>query len=154
LVLLWQISARRDKQCPLYRVRNFCDTNHLQTFCKLYHHLGDILPTSEHQKLSKNSEIWMRKMRNNGETPSNCLISAYQWPLTACWCSDIPSKKVNLNAEWPSHGIWVVGEKEESIWAICAMYTGLINLSLEYLKTRWVGDNMIGSKVVNLGFIG
>ena len=51
--------------------------------------------------------------------------------------SDIPSKKVNLNAEWPSHGIWVVGEeKEESIWAICAMYTGLINLSLEYLKTR------------------
>jgi len=35
LVLLCLISARRDKVCPLYRVRNWSDTNTLQTPQKL-----------------------------------------------------------------------------------------------------------------------
>jgi len=100
LVLLWQISARRDKQCPLYRVRNICDTNHLQSFCKLYHHLEGIVPTSEHQKLIKNSENWVGKMRNNGENPPNCIISAYQRPLRACWYSSMLSRKWNWVEGW------------------------------------------------------
>jgi len=36
LVILWQKSARRDKVCPQYRVRNWTCTNDIQTPCKLY----------------------------------------------------------------------------------------------------------------------
>jgi len=35
LVMLWPFCMRRDKWCPLYRVRNFCDTNHFQSSHKL-----------------------------------------------------------------------------------------------------------------------
>jgi hypothetical protein len=41
LVLLCLISMRRDKVCPLYRVRNWSNTNHLQPLQKPYGPLGN-----------------------------------------------------------------------------------------------------------------
>ena len=68
LVMLCLISMRRDKVCPQYRVRNWANTNTLQTLQKLYGPLGNSCMTSLKfiwAKMmrfwpcySKNTEVW------------------------------------------------------------------------------------------------
>ena len=54
LVILWQKSARRDKVCPQYRVRNWTCTNDLQTPKEKYGPLGNACSTCPF----KNNKIW------------------------------------------------------------------------------------------------
>jgi len=54
LVILCPKSPRRDKVCPLYRVRNWGCTNIFQTPQKLYRHVKNAYSTSPF----KNEEIW------------------------------------------------------------------------------------------------
>jgi len=58
LVLLCLISARRDKVCPLYRVRNWRNTNHLQPLQKLYGPLGNSCTISPYFFWAKMTRFW------------------------------------------------------------------------------------------------
>jgi hypothetical protein len=67
LVMLCPKSPRRDKVCPLYRVRNWGCTNILQTPQKPYGPVENIYSTSS----SKNKEIWTAESFSTAHTSFN-----------------------------------------------------------------------------------
>ena len=80
LVLLWPNTVRRDNRCPLYRVRNFGDTNHsehLKQHCRLVDTCYAVYITKRTaQKDAKLAQKLRYKLRN-GDFSRSLMLSKY-----------------------------------------------------------------------------
>jgi hypothetical protein len=73
LVMLCLISARRDKVCPQYRVRNWSHTNTLQQPHTLYGPLGNNCTISPNFFWAKMMKFWLSNTKNTGNNTTNTL---------------------------------------------------------------------------------
>jgi hypothetical protein len=72
LVMLCLISARRDKVCPQYRVRNWHATNHPRAPQKPFRHVENTCAISKQSCLSKNDEDLAELLLSTFPTMSIC----------------------------------------------------------------------------------